>query len=342
MQKNPYPEQYEQACEYLRLALSVLSEHRIPPSPLNYRVCYDHVAGNNGTLHQAIDDTLRKNGHLTGDDLWELYRKAYIQNEAALDTMRQALRAIITGVQVNFQDSGNSLSSYVRTLERFAGLLDSPAPVETMATEVGEILDQTRSTEASQRQFNMELSRVAAEVGSLRKDLEQVRDESMTDWLTGISNRRAFDAVLEHSVEESRDARVTFCVLLIDIDHFKRFNDTYGHLIGDKVLRFVAATLKRCVGDQGSVARYGGEEFAVILPQAGPDGAETVAEQIRSNISDGELTDRKDGESYGKLTVSIGVARSTVNELPDDLIRRADRALYLAKERGRNRIERAA
>jgi diguanylate cyclase len=342
MNARPYSDRYERASEHLRLALALLSEHRIPPSPLNYRLGYDYAAGNHATLRKAIDASLARTGELTENRLWELYQQAYVQDDEALDAMRQALRAIIDDVQKDFKCSGDSLSAYVQTLDRFAELLDTSTSSETMMIEVNKVIADTRSAERSQRQFSTELTRVVAEVESLRKELEQVREESQTDGLTGILNRKAFDATLERSIHSARESHTPFCVLLIDIDHFKHFNDTFGHLVGDKVLRFVAATLKRCVKGKDTVARYGGEEFIVILPQTDLAGATTVAEQIRTSVSAGDLKDKKDNESYGRITVSTGIAEFVVSDLPHQLIHRADQALYLAKAHGRNRIEQAA
>lgn len=130
-------------------------------------------------------------------------------------------------------------------------------------------------------------------------------------------------------------------MLLADIDHFKQFNDTHGHLVGDKVLRFVASTLKRCTKGKDYVARFGGEEFSIILPQTDMKGGSIVAEQIRNAVSSGDLKNNQTGESYGRITMSIGVGQYRSDDLPNCLVQRADIALYLAKERGRNRIEQA-
>nr|WP_243748914.1 GGDEF domain-containing protein [Pseudomaricurvus alcaniphilus] len=175
-------------------------------------------------------------------------------------------------------------------------------------------------------------------MGSLRKELEQVREDSLLDALTGISNRKAFDSGLETTISESREQGSVFCLLLIDIDHFKQFNDTHGHLVGDKVLRFVAATLKRCIKGKDLCARYGGEEFAIILPDTDLAGAHTIAEQIRVAISGRVLKDSASGQAYGRITVSIGAGQYCDGELPNDTIGRADQALYQAKARGRNRV----
>lgn len=342
MDNNPYADKYEQACEYLRLALALLSEHKLAPSPLNYRIGYDYVAGNNVALKEAFDHSLTHLGELNDEALWPLYRQSYIQDDAALDRLRQALREIITGVQQDFARSGNSLSTYMQTLNRFAELLDKPVSPAAMAAEVDKVIEDTRSTEQSQRQLGLELSHISTEVEALRKELQQVREEALIDGLTGISNRKAFDTVLEHTIHTNREKGTDFCVLLLDLDHFKRINDTYGHLIGDKVLRFTAATLKRCVRGKDTVARYGGEEFALILADTDLAGATVVAEQIRIAISAGDLKDKNDGSSYGKVTASIGIAQFNASDLPNRLIERADRALYQAKEQGRNRVANAA
>lgn len=342
MQGKPYADHYEQACEHLRLALALLSEHGIPPSPLNYRLGYDYAAGKHADLKTVVDSTIASDGTLTEDRLWELYQHSYNQDDTALETMRQALRAIIDSVQRDFRKSGDAISGYMHTLERFAEMLDTPTPPDIMIAEVNRVIDNTRTTGQNQRQLGSELRSVVEEVESLRKELEQVREESQTDGLTGILNRKAFDAALEHCIHTARKNSHSFCMLLIDIDHFKTFNDTFGHLVGDKVLRFVAATLKQCVKGKDTAARYGGEEFAVILPKTDLGGATSVAEQIRSMVSAGELTDKKGNESYGRITISVGIAEFVVSDLPHHLVRRADRALYLAKAHGRNRVERAA
>lgn len=238
-----------------------------------------------------------------------------------------------------FNYSGNNLKNYSQTLHQFMNVLDSQTPSADMLGETRKIMEETDTMQQSQQHMNTQMLSVVAEIDSLRKQLEQVKEESKTDTLTGISNRKAFDATLEHSILTSREDNKPFSLLLLDIDHFKLFNDNYGHLIGDKVLRYVAASLKRSVKGSDFVARFGGEEFVIILPGTNISGAMTVAEQIREAISSGKLTDKGTDESYGTLTISIGVTQFRVSDLSNELIERADKALYLAKNRGRNRVD---
>jgi len=338
---NPYTENFTQASEYLRLALALLTNCRISPSPLNFRLGYDAVSGKDETLRATFGKISRGSVEPSQDDLWTLYQQTYEQDDQAVGNMRQELRRMITNVQSQFEHSGNDLSSYVQTLNQFAGVLDGSASPEKMAVEVDKVIQHTHSTEESQKQSALNLANIAAEVSSLRNELEQVRQESLTDALTGISNRKAFDTMLEQNILQHREEHAPFSLLLADIDHFKQFNDTYGHLVGDKVLRFVAASLKRCLKGNDVVARFGGEEFTAILPKTGLDSAAIVAEQIRQAVSAGSLKDKASQESYGRVTISIGVAQFVPDDLPNILIARADQALYLAKEQGRDRIEKA-
>jgi diguanylate cyclase len=168
--------------------------------------------------------------------------------------------------------------------------------------------------------------------------LDRIRKESLTDGLTGIANRRSFDAALDSAIEAAEKGSRPFSVLLADIDRFKNFNDTYGHLVGDRILRFVARTLKQCIKGNDKPARYGGEEFGVVLPSTFLSGAQVVAEQIRHQIGSAELTNRTTGEKFGTITISIGVAQYRKGDTAASLLQRADRALYEAKSSGRNRV----
>lgn len=339
---NPYNDDFAQASEYLRLALVLLSKHRVPPSPFNFRMGYDSVSGSNEGLQTAFEQIADKSGDSSAAELLELYNQTYVGDQQTLDSVRQALHSVVSGMQGQLRQSGQGLASYVEALARFSELLDTPPAAEIISTEVGKIIRETRATELSQKQLGEQLCNVVDEVAILRNELEQIRQESLTDALTGVANRKAFDSALETILHDAREHNHRFCILLADIDHFKRFNDSHGHLVGDKVLRFVASTVKRCVKGKDMVARFGGEEFAIILPQTDLIGANAVAEEIRKTVSAGQLKDKKKGDSYGRVTISIGIASFVASDLSHELVQRADKALYLAKERGRNRVEKAA
>ncbi|WP_031434178.1 GGDEF domain-containing protein [Methylomarinum vadi] len=342
MHTNPYiDDDVAKTYEFFRLTTALLAKYRIAPSPVNYRLGYDHVAGKNEELKSALNELIGQPDSLSSERLWELYQRFFNQDQNALEKIRLELRHIVMSVQNAFEQSGGNISDYAQTLSRFAEILDPATPIDSISSEVQKVYEETRSMEQMQRRLENNMSHLLTEVDLLRKELEQVKVESLTDSLTGISNRKAFDTTLEHTVIAAREQDITFCILVIDIDHFKKFNDTYGHLVGDKVLRFVASTLKRCLKGKDTVARFGGEEFTVILPQTKLNDAVTIAEQVRHAVSSGSLKDLKSGKRYGSITVSIGIAQFHKNELANDLLQRADEALYLAKDRGRNRVEKA-
>ena len=340
--ENPYlHDDLAKATKYLHLALQFLAKRKIPPSPLNFRLGYDYVVGDNEDLNNALDELLQASDSPSGDETGELYQNLYMQDHKALGRIRQELRQLIVSMQGEIERSGDNLSSYASALTQFAEFLDTNSDPAAIAAEARRMLVGTRSMEVSQRQLESGMSGINREVETLRQQLEQVKRESLTDALTSISNRKAFDSALEQSIETAREESTSFSLLMLDIDHFKQFNDTYGHLVGDKVLRFIASILTRCLKGSDLAARFGGEEFAVILPSTPLQGATTVAEQIRKSISAGELKDKENGKRYGRISVSIGIAEYHSGEAASGLIERADQALYTAKKNGRNRVERA-
>ncbi len=183
-----------------------------------------------------------------------------------------------------------------------------------------------------------ELQRSSHEVTELRTKLDDVRRESLLDPLTGIHNRKAFDTELAEAIEQARRTGEPLSLFMCDIDHFKRFNDTWGHQTGDQVLRLVAQCLSENVKGRDTAARYGGEEFAVILRRAPLNAALSLAEQIRSHVESKRLVKRSTGDILGRLTISIGVAEFASGDGPADIVQRADTCLYAAKNAGRNRV----
>ncbi|HLA96244.1 MAG TPA: sensor domain-containing diguanylate cyclase, partial [Pyrinomonadaceae bacterium] len=173
---------------------------------------------------------------------------------------------------------------------------------------------------------------VAIDRTTLKRQAGEFEQLSVTDVLTGLLNRRYLQERLSEELNRSKRYRFPMSFLMIDVDKFKSYNDSYGHPAGDEALRIVSNILKENLRGADVAARYGGEEFAVLLPQTSIEEASQIAERIRRQI---ERTDFP----HRSVTVSIGIANSTAEvNSPDDLIWAADRALYQAKDRGRNNV----
>ena len=175
-------------------------------------------------------------------------------------------------------------------------------------------------------------------MGELKRDMERIRRQAITDGLTGLANRKAFDEQIGRITREAKRDSGVFSLVMIDIDHFKAFNDDYGHQIGDQVLRLVAMCLINGVKGQDMAARYGGEEFVLILPDTNENAAASVAENLRQAIEKKEVINRATGDNLGQITVSLGVAQYYGDANADELISRADKALYASKNKGRNQV----
>ena len=186
--------------------------------------------------------------------------------------------------------------------------------------------------------FKDQIDNSKNEIKELKSKLELYREESIKDPLTRIDNRRGFDQNLQDAISRSNNEDTSLCLIMADIDHFKKINDTHGHLVGDNVLRMVAATFKESVKGKDLIARIGGEEFAIILPNTPFAGAVKLAEDMRKTFEKYDLKKKNSGESLGKVTLSFGVAKYSKGESAEFFLNRVDEALYGSKKKGRNRV----
>lgn len=198
------------------------------------------------------------------------------------------------------------------------------------------LMRATRDVESTNGTLQKRLQDSRQEIQTLEKNLAVVRTESLIDTLTTLANRKFFNSAIHRLIAEAGAKNSPPSVVLTDIDHFKNFNDTYGHLTGDQVLRLVAGTVKQEIKGQDIAARYGGEEFAILLPRTALTQAVTVADHIRRSVMRKELIRRSTAESLGRVTISLGVATWRKGDTISSLMERTDACLYAAKRNGRN------
>ncbi len=187
--------------------------------------------------------------------------------------------------------------------------------------------------------YNYELALYSAfqDITSRKNREVLLKNQALRDPLTSIYNRRYFEEEVNKKILEAKQHHQEYCVLMLDADHFKNINDSYGHKVGDKVLIELAATTEKALRDNDIVARYGGEEFVVFLPEIDAKQGKLVADRLRQSIAG--ITVYSDEGVAVNFTVSIGVSSSDISDNVDTLIKTADEALYRAKQNGRNRVE---
>jgi diguanylate cyclase len=324
-------------------ALACLRRHAVPPTAINYAVWFTHHAGQNPGLSRAIRELEAKGERIDEVRHLELAER-FIARAAQLERIQDLVGRADSALEVIASEIGGfraNAAAYGATLEGAASRLEGDGRIDAVTVLVSELKAATLAMRERADALERELGRRDAELAAVRADLVKAEEAISTDPLTGIGNRRLFDRALRKLAAEAAKRGSPLALLMVDIDHFKRFNDTYGHPVGDLVLKLVAAKLAERALPPRIAARYGGEEFALLLP--GSDLAEAVelAEGIRAEVADREVVLKSDGRKLGTVTLSIGVAALGPGEPADRFLARADAALYRAKEKGRNRVERA-
>jgi len=332
----------EASRDWARQCLDLMAQHDVPPTPSNYCLWYSFVAGSIPSLRTEMGEMIRHGIAFTMQESVRLFEKYFGTDHEArsLERIGGDLTRAVNAVVKQIGQADRDSTAFGDRLKAIDGSLRSISAGDGAGVQeiILHLLQATRSMADKNQALQKELNTSSAQVSVLRDHLQQVRMEALTDGLTGIANRRCFDLKLVEQSKAAMSSGNDLCLVIIDIDHFKRFNDTYGHKVGDQVLKVVGFQLKATVAIDEVSARYGGEEFALILPNCALAQAAERADQLRETLASQYLRNKSTGESLGKVTVSIGIARYRANEPLEDFIARADGALYQAKHGGRNRV----
>lgn len=325
--------------KHAKTIISMLADLGLETTPNNYQLFYSFVADKNPSLAKELRSLIADKS-LDQDMCDKLHKKYFCGVDMVDQTLQtggkfseeiNAVLRMLAAAERNAVEYEKTLSGATDILEHASGDTPLKDMVDTLLAATTKMNEHTADLERK-------LNQTTAEVNTLRENLEKVRTEAMTDALTGIANRKRFDEYILQQCNSAEHSNENLSLILCDIDHFKRFNDTWGHQTGDQIIRFVASCLQRYASKAHLVARYGGEEFAVIMPDTDEKTAFDLADNIRASVESKKLLRKSTNEDMGTVTISLGVAQYESNDSIEELIERADEALYRSKHAGRNKV----
>lgn len=325
---------------FAQVALDQIKALKQPANPRNFEVWYHYASGHHPTVNQLINEIIETSGKLSQTDVDGIYERYFspVRQADKVDNATAMFMEQLEKVMTMIDSASGAATQHSQNLADMTDRIGTTTDSAGLRAIVESLAETAKSMEQSNRFLESKLRSSKQEITQLHAHLEAVRAESLTDPLTTLANRKCFDSALANALVEATNAGEPLALMLCDIDHFKSFNDTFGHLIGDQVLRLVALSLKDNVKGRDLAARYGGEEFAVLLPDTSLRQATTVAESIRRAVMGRELMKRSTGENLGRITMSIGVASMHRGDTAGSLLERADNCLYAAKRNGRNKV----
>ena len=313
-------------------------KHKIPAVPLNYALWYTYASNESESLNETLDHALQRNLPISDSKTRDLYRK-HVADEQDVDVweLRHSLESMVIELSQSVQDTRSETRNFKSTMDT---CMDDLAKVEREGLSMEEVMDlvrtlvsQTKQIRGSALSFSTALNDAEREITRLRNQLEQSQQAALYDALTGLCNRRYFDEELA-----AYAMRPNMCLILADLDHFKKINDTHGHVMGDLVLKASAKKLQAACREGAQAFRFGGEEFAIIVPNSKLSVARQIAETMRRSIEKIGVRDKRTSEVLGGISASFGIAEMKAGMNPLALIEAADKQLYEAKNLGRNRV----
>lgn len=316
-----------------------MMKNHVAATPANYALWYTYVDNAIPQLNRELDSVVENFGlcpPAAGEHLYNNYVAS--RTETDMRELRNNIEILINEVANSMSDTLSDTSQFSQLIDKsFQNLErveDQAMSMDEVMTVIRQLVAESREIRHSTRFLNNQLETASKEISLLKSQLAEVQQDALFDALTSLYNRRAFDSDI-HTLCRSEQK---MCLILADIDHFKSFNDTYGHLFGDTVIKGIARRLQLSCRDGIQAYRFGGEEFALIVPNKALRIARQFGESLRRSVEKLSVKDRRTSELVGNITISMGVAELQPGESAESLIERTDQLLYEAKDLGRNRV----
>ncbi|MDU0354285.1 GGDEF domain-containing protein [Paraglaciecola aquimarina] len=337
-----FSENSDQAVDFLRQAVPTMMKYNIVPNPLNYTLWYSYYSNLFPLLNKELDETVERYGTcptIVSETLFLNHISAVDQdNEQQLFAFQKILSVLVDDLSDSLSTTAKQTTDFSKALRGNVSTLATIETQEDLSPILKELSANANAICSANDIFQKQLTAAKTEINSLKEELDNSRREASTDPLTGLLNRRAMESIYLDFVEDSNSS-ADLTLVIMDIDKFKLFNDTHGHVLGDQILQVVGKLLKNACTDPVVAVRLGGEEFALLCPDHNLQEAHALAESIRSKLAITPYNNKRTGTKIPPITASFGIASRHQDELLISMIERADKSLYAAKEAGRNRVE---
>ncbi|WP_405632489.1 GGDEF domain-containing protein [Pseudoalteromonas sp. Ld20] len=334
-----------QSAKHLKKVIPMMSSFKIPFTPVNYAIWYCYVLGRNLEFNLRLDNILKSYKTCPADKARALFDEFLSDKDLAL------FYEISTSFQDTIEDVKEDIDKTLATSQGFSAFLyqcnsglqgiknNSVESYDEVLGIVDQLTEESVLMQQNAYSFQKKLESAYAEISNLKQTLLSTQEAANTDSLTGLYNRGRFDLDIAHFCNEEAPLGMNHALIFIDIDHFKKFNDDFGHQKGDDVLKVVANKVLNACGDSFKGYRYGGEEFCILGDFSGISNALNFAERLRKSIAKLCVKSKKSDKKQRAISASFGIALFEEGNTTPAFVERADKALYLAKAYGRNRVE---